>query len=82
VEKIAADSLGEGLGVVRFRKLAARCYESRVLTVDDSTKSFGQRDGFVSITNSQMSSGRMAARLCYKAFAETKRPADGKDEKR
>src|SRR5436305_14647832 len=43
--------------VVCFRKQAARCYESRVLTGDVSRKSFEQRDDFVSITNTQMSSG-------------------------
>jgi hypothetical protein len=59
------------LRVVCFRKRAARCYESWVLTGDDSEKSFEQRDSFVSITNSQMLSGGIIARLCYKAFAET-----------
>jgi hypothetical protein len=57
-----------------FRKRAARCYESRVLPGNGSTKNFEQRDGFVSITNTQMSSGRIIAGLCYKAFAETNWP--------
>lgn len=57
-----------------FRKRAARCYESRVLPSDGFTKTFEQRDGFVSITNTQMSSGCIKARLCYKAFAETNWP--------
>ncbi|MCU1315713.1 MAG: hypothetical protein JWN63_1035 [Candidatus Acidoferrum typicum] len=57
-----------------FRKRAARCYEPRVLPVDGSTKTFEQRHGFVSITNTQMSSGRIKGGLCYKAFAETNGP--------
>jgi hypothetical protein len=78
VEKLAAACMA---GVVRgiFRKQAARCHELLTLTVDDSAKSFGQRDGFVSITNTQMSSGFRMAGLCYKAFAETKRSAKGGD---
>ena len=56
VEKFA-EVRARGSCVVCFRKQAARCYESRVLTGDVSRKSFEQRDDFVSITNTQMSSG-------------------------